>query len=200
MRRLGLVVALALVSLTVTSCGGGNGPRFADVAWQVRCPSMPPAGYSGCPQDSPGRDVSNVDGEAGHSVSCSVSSSGSLKILSFRVYSGSEYGIQVDGAAFDPSSGNLSGAGCTMRVLESGNSYQGTCGANPPTDAQQCQITGVSIMDAMSGPQVTGSILCRNIKAPVDPSMLVRDVTSGGTSPSARSQPFMFTLENCDGL
>lgn len=207
MRRLLLSLTLAAPAL-VMGCGDDPAPLFADVFWHVQCRC-----YGMCSGIDP-RDVNNIDGEDGNDITCSVHQRGGNDVLTFSVTNEAGYSFEIRDAEFPPGGGPVSGVGCQVRIRESGNTYQGACGASQPGEAQPCQITGLMVgTDEDGNPQISGNLLCLEIPSTSDNSIR-REVTApnspintaGGVCepfPSGADTPTMpvtFRVVNCSGL
>ncbi len=188
------LVLLALVALGSVSCGGDGGTMFADARWQVRCPP----GFPMCSRAGEPVDIFAYDGDEGVQVSCAANPAGDSLIINFQVARGSDPSFAVDGLVTGPDGGGVRGGACTVTVVDDGNTFQGACGPNPPSDAQPCQITSVAFdEEAETGdPRITTRIFCSHIPAPANPMLIQRDVTL----PMAPSEPATIAILNCDGI
>lgn len=196
---LGLVVVPGLL----LGCGEDPPPLFADVRWHVQCRC-----HGMCSGIDP-RDVNNIDGEDGHSISCSVRERDGQNVLTFRAQHESGYYLEIRDAEFSGSGAAVSGSRCTVRIQESGNTYQGPCGSSAPGDAQPCQITNIELGEDMDGfPQISGEMLCLELQSSTD-STIRREVTAPHSPIDSsdsmcrtfpETQPVIFRLVNCTGL
>jgi len=201
MRRLVITSLLALVPGSLVGCGGDDpSPLFADVQWQIQCRCM------GMCSGIPGRDINHLDGEEGHRVACEVFSRGDRSVLTASAFQGSSYGIEIRDAEFPPGGGPVSGSGCTVRVVESGNEYRAACGANPPSESQPCRISELMETEDEDGnPQIQGKLVCAGLPATAG-SMTVRELTFPRASVDSTMCPFptpdpaQFRFVNCRGL
>lgn len=198
MPRLILVLISIACAVASSACSdGGSGRAFADMVWQVRCPNPPVPGV-GCPSDSMQRDINHLDGEEGHQIACGVSDlPDGRQSFFFRAFHGTDYGIGVQRAIVPAGGGVVSGMSCEMTIIEDDNTYKGTCGANPPSETQPCQLTGLTFSRESDGDTVTGTIFCKNVPNEVAPERS-RDVTMAG--PGGGGAGFSLRLVNCDGL
>lgn len=198
-----ILLSFALMSALLAGCGEDPPPLFADIRWQVQCSC-----YGMC-SGIPDRDVNNIDGEDGNSISCSVRERSGQSVLTFNVSKGSDYTFEIRDAAFPPGGGPVGGASCTVRIDESGNSYVGACGSSQPSELQPCQIRNLEIGEDMDGfPQISGELVCLELQSTVD-SMVRREVTaprgridnSGGMCRLfPDTEPVAFRIVNCKGL
>ena len=184
---------LCLGFLFVSACSSGGGPPFAEIRWQLRCPT----GLTGCFADQPAHSIRNLDGEDGHLIRCSVQKiEDQRQRIDFRAFHGADYGIEVTNLVIPKGGGPVMGAGCRIRVDDDSVSYggldSGVCGANPPTGPDfPCQIQSVQ-----AGKELSGTILCSSLSAPAAPTTLRRDFSS----PDSPGTPASFRFLNCDGL
>lgn len=196
--------ASILLALGLAGCGDPNaGALFADIQYATRC-EMAATPHCGGPKN---RDVCGIDngdtcedGVASPSLSCSVQEQeDGTRVVSFGAQQGSDFSIAVNQAVFAPGSSSAGGAGCTVTLTEGANRYRGDCGANPPSEAQPCQINAVRFYDEMGNPTIEGAIFCQGLENQANP-MLTLEVTQVGSTPSNEMTPGRFIFQNCDGL
>lgn len=193
-RRLLFVIPLGCVLAALSSCGGGGGKPFADIVWQVRCPTPMMPGDIGCPQNGDVRDVNNLNGEDGHLIQCDVEKRGATDIISFTAFKPDGNGIRAYNITVPHGGGPVQGT-CTIRVEDDdgANVYTGDCGANPPNATQPCQVSNVTF-DTDDKRGIAMSIICKRIPNQAAPDR-PRDITRAMESDS----PFSVRLANCHG-
>lgn len=188
--KLSLGLAMFGAMGALPACGSDEvSPLQADIAWRVRCQEA-----GGCVEKTK-YEIIAIDGEKGHSVTCSVSkASDTSKTLAFQARKGTEYGITVNTATFTGTGGGVTTSNCSLKLYEDGNEYAGACSGADPSPAVPCQIDGISIEDGEDGPYITGKVLCIGLP-------LTSDVTRQReiTGPSG-SGPATFKFTNCRGL
>ncbi|MEM9067186.1 MAG: hypothetical protein AAGE52_01730 [Myxococcota bacterium] len=196
MKRFALLLSMGLLAV---SCGDGGGKLFADARWQVRCPP----GLPMCSRNGDVVDLFAFDGDEGINVSCSATESGEdARIINFTVARGSQPQLSVTGLLTGINGGTVRGESCRVTVLDDGNAYGGTtegrCGANPPSEAQPCQIGAIEFDEEpeTGDPRLSTTIECRNLRAPSNPELLQRDVTF----PMMATMPATIGILNCDGI
>jgi len=195
MRRL-----LSLSILVLAACGDPNANKlFADTRWAVR--------NSGGTQVFD-HDANDFSGKNGISVSCNAPLMGGSRTLNMTVAcaaggcgNATNGTIEIINATF-PAGATSPAAGCTMRVSEGVNTYQGGCGGSAPAPGQPCQITEVRFYtdtDTML-PTLQGNVLCTDIPNATSPSdpVLARNVTFIG--PTGGAMPATFRITNCRGI
>lgn len=188
------LVLLALVALGSLSCDGGGRKLFADARWQVRCPP----GFPMCSRAGDPVDIFNFDGDEGAQISCAANPAGDSLIINFRVARGTDPSLAVDGLVTGPDGGGVRGGACTVTVVDDGNTYQGACGPNPPSEAQPCQISSVVFDEEpeTGDPRITTEIFCDHIASPSNPMLLQRNLTF----PMSATEPATVAILNCDGI
>lgn len=160
---------------------------YIGMTYQVRCLDCQPRE----PDPTP-RDVRAVDGEAGFSLDCSVTKSGSTRRVSFSAEhqssdAESKYVISVRGARLG---GEESDGPCDVRVIEGNNTYVAGCSTDSPTTERPCQLALKE-----KGGVVSGELYCN--KMPSDASLSqVRHVVA----PYTETDPVKLELYGCRGL
>lgn len=184
----------SLLILSLAGCGDEEGGELqAVISWQVRCDEV-----GGCVTPVP-HEIVNLDGEAGHRVSCSVQRASDTKqVLTFQAFFGNEYGIEVRNASFVGGGGAVLGTGCRAEVKED-NTYAGACSGNAPTEEFPCQISDIVIGDGDSGPQISGKMLCQKLPRKDQPTDASRFREVGAPS-SGALMALDWTFKNCAGL
>jgi hypothetical protein len=183
-------VWLGVLSLlgVFASCTSENAPIvYIGMTYQVRCLDCQPRE----PDPTP-RDVRAVDGEAGFSLDCAVSTSGGTKRVSFGAEHQGEsaenkYVLSVRNARIG---GEESEGPCEVRVIEGNNTYVAGCSTEAPTTERPCQIT----LKEKAG-VVSGKLYCN--KMPSDVSLnQVRHLVA----PFTEDEPVELDLYGCGGL
>lgn len=197
------LVSAIFIVFALTACGDDPAPLFADAVWQVQCRC-----YGMC-SAIPTHDVKHLDGEDGNVISCSIYQRSGKNVLTANVRKGNEYQLEIRDAEFMASGGPVSGAGCTVTVVENGNTFSGRCGAAAPSVEQPCRISGLTLnTDEMGNPQVEGDLLCFHLPS-VTGALTPREVglpniQSMGDAemcvPTEGAQPVHFRFVNCTGL
>ncbi|AKF03780.1 hypothetical protein [Sandaracinus amylolyticus] len=182
------IAATALPSCTDSRPAG----VYAYIEWRVRCD------MGDGPEDNctayPDRFVDGFDGE-GARISCNVTENDDSRTLNFSV-SGSDFGLQLQNATFPRGGATPSPAGCRVTVRDD-NAYTGTCGGNPPSASQECQVSGVSFgRDDEGRALISGQIFCVGI-SPEASLNIDRELTAPG--PTARTTPLTFNIYDCPG-
>ena len=176
---------------------------FVDAQWKIYCP----AGSVGCGRDGQANDIFATPGEDGFDGSCRVVEVDGVKTITTRISqaAGGERAtrVQLDVDALQLNATNqVVGGGCAVTIEDDdivyGGARRGTCGAGTPTDdIQPCQISNVQIdLEAEEGTSLRYDLVCRNIKADVDPMRFTRDLAQHRN----QSAPAAFRFLNCTGL
>jgi hypothetical protein len=136
--------------------------------------------------------VRAVDGEAGYSLDCSVTKSGSEKRVTFSAEhqsseAASTYLLSVKGA---PLGGEASDELCEVRVIEGNNTYVAACSTDAPTTERPCQVT----LKEKRG-VINGELYCNKMPSNASLSQ-VRHLVAPYTS----TDPVEFDLYGCRGL
>jgi hypothetical protein len=200
MRRTSLrLFGLSLIALTA-GCGDPNaGALFAEFPYATRCEMT-----LGCPgpvdHDVCGFNLSDPCevGAAQAQLSCNVVESDASRVINFTAQQGGGFSIRVSGAVVARAGGSAMGT-CEVRVVEGANTYEGICGSSLPSEAQPCQISGVTFTDDAGNPTVEGDIWCQHLPNRATPNLEI-EVTRVGPSPEDRMTPAHFRFANCDGL
>lgn len=218
-RALPFLIAVGLLS-SVPGCGDPNaGALFADIQYATRCEEATP--HCGGPMNRDVCGINNGDpcevGAPEARVSCNVTESadGATRTLEFSASQGSDFGITVSQATFNSAGGSAAGAGCTVRITDGANRYEGRCGSSAPSASQPCQITAVRFYDDMGNPTVEGAIFCEFMQNQSSPTLHLEVTQVGSGSPAFSSagnicdtyattppacNPGRFRIANCAGL
>ncbi len=186
--------------LLLAACGDDGVGLFADARWQVRCPRD----LAGCSRDGENVDILQSDGEDGISIACTVDETDANRFVDFNISDGRRR-LSINGIQTGLEGGAVTGTGCTVTVVDDSTTYVGRCGTNAPSEAQPCQISGLSFIERRTGegdegeygPEVVLNLTCQNITSAADPLRFRRDVyrrNDMGTTPAS------VRLINCDGL
>jgi hypothetical protein len=187
---LGLPV-LALLS----SCGVEANAVYADVRWWATCPTVNPWA---CPATKK-HDFQQFDGDIVegtlYRASCTAVESNNQLSVSFTVQDG-EDALDVRGIVTGVNGGSVLSGGCSVQMTESGNSFEGDCGAATPSAAQPCQIQNVAVdRNDPDGKSVTVRMSCDRLPWDAQPTLgfNVRDAAN-------TVSPAELRLANCIGL
>ena len=186
---LGFFVVLALVGV---GCGDDPPPKvYGDMQWRLRCEE-----FGGC-AGIRDRSILGLDGDEDQQIDCSQSSSGGTTTLFISAFNRSnpddEYGISISNLSVPSAGGGVIGS-CNVSVLESGNTFQGRCGATMMTgDTQPCFISAVNFDDSEAGPRVQFTMACTDLPNQAD-ATIKRELTRPGDS----SMPAFFEITSCE--
>lgn len=157
-------------ALSLAGCNNTTPSRiFAAVNWKMRCPNAEDiaGGCSmGC-SEGPARGVNDFAGDNGVSLTCSVTETGSSRVLNFRAATSTGQSITLQNVTVPTGGGSaLSG---TVRFRED-NDYTGLAGGNPPSAAQPCQISNVTFERDVDTTDtvIRGEVRCRQMRADAD--------------------------------
>lgn len=150
---------------------------YMDLSYQVRCLDCRPA----APDESAHR-IKAVEGEGGLALSCQVTQDGDTRRISFSSsFQGAggndKYVLRVDRADLDGSSNDP----CLVHIEESGNTYEGACGSDDPSEDRPCKVE-LSVEDGV----VKGSLHCasiENLGSATDIRYLVSPLTRDTAAP-----------------
>jgi len=202
MRRFLLSLLVVACVPTLASCGDDTQPMFMILNYQVSCRNV--GGCSGIPA----RQIETLNGELGHSISCTVTRTGDQVLFSMSVDHSSsdpleDYAFAIRNAVTSSAGGPASSAQITVR--EGMSTYMGTAGGSPPSDTcsgdpptgcpTPCRLFDISFETTANGPAILGSIQCEGLPLTAD-SMVAREVHF----PTAADMPADFLVENCEGL
>lgn len=177
----------------------GTSRMFADMQWQLRCPSD----AVGC-VDGPNQDVFAVDGEDGATLSCSLEEAVTgdrtvrLEALQSRVR------LAVTNLRAARSGGPAaSDSGCVVAIEEDGTTFLGACGPAAPSPEQPCQVSELMFVEerigdtdiGRFGPEVVFRLLCDGLRAS-EPAAGTRDLRNSRTS----AAPARVRMINCPGF
>ena len=182
------VLGLLGVLGVVASCTSETTPIvYIGMTYQVRCLDCQPRE----PDPNP-RDVRAVDGEAGYSLGCSVSKSGSTRRVSFSVEHPSEdaenkYVLSVKSGRLGSEE---SDGPCEVRVIEGNNTYVAGCSSEPPSTERPCQLS----LKEKRG-VISGELYCKEMPSSASLTQ-VRHLVAPYTS----TDPVEFDLYGCSGL
>lgn len=199
LRQFGSTIGLSLLCLA--GCGDPNsGVLFADIQYATRCEMT-----HGC--DAPhDRDICGfnhsdpcVEDAPEPTLSCSVVETDTTRTISFSARQGSGFSLSVSNLQVPFAGGSASGGDCRVTVVEGANTYTGLCGGSNPSEAQPCQIEGVTFTDDMGNPTFEGHIFCQFLKNQANPTLAI-EVTAPGSGPTPAGTPARFRMANCRGL
>lgn len=160
-----------MLPLLGISCAG-EGPVATDASYNLTCPAAPATcgalAQSTCLGNAGLRDILGVngevscDGETPVIVICEATqmSDGGL-ILTLVASVGDQFAFELRGARVDPDGSMVTGS-CEITIIEDGLSYGGslgTCGREPPSMDQPCQIYNVILGDA-DGADISFDVEC----------------------------------------
>ncbi len=177
------------VGLAASGCGGNLGTSDASVrtdtgpasiahvtaSWRVRCDAL-----MDC-TGNPTRTLDVDNGEGGALVECDAPLVGADRQLDVRFEMPTEFGVAISGVLTSPTGGRVSGAACSVDVLESAEmiSLRGPCSANPPSADAPCQVQRVSIDEATR--DVSLEVRCAGLGT-IDGTGLERELTDPDTA------------------
>lgn len=186
--RADALFALALAA-SAAGCGGNLGTTDAAVrrdggptstasvtaSWLVRCDAL-----MDCAPNPP-RALTVTNGQGGALVECSAPLVGADRELSVRFEQPTEYGVALSGIVTSPTGGRVSGAACSVDVLESAEmlSLRGPCSANPPSADAPCQVQRVVIDEDTRA--VSLEVRCEGLGT-IDGTGVVRELTDPDTA------------------
>ena len=187
-RLLASGVAAAALSASA-GCGGNLGTTDAAVvrdagpisrasviaSWLVRCDAL-----MDC-TPNPTRTLAVANGEGGALVECSAPLVGTDRELNVRLEQPTEFGLALSGIVTSPTGGRVSGAACSVDVLESAEmlSLRGPCSANPPSADAPCQVQRVVIDEDTRA--VSLEVRCEGLGT-IDGTGVVRELTDPDTA------------------
>jgi len=194
-------LVLAVLTLGMLGCGDPNaGALFADIQYGTDCDET-----RGCTPE-PNRDICGINGgdpcaEVGGTavLSCTVTEADGVRTLTFSASQGTGFSMSVRQAQIPVGGGSAGGGGCTVRVVDGANTFQGACGSATPSEAQPCQISNVRWYDDAGNPTVEGNIFCQSLQNQANPSVRI-EVHAKGSDATSVMSPGSFRLANCDGL
>jgi len=191
-----LCSALALFAL---SCADG-GPVTVDAQWNLTCPS---GGAAGCGALAEETCLGNVGqraivgefrqtactGDPIIAVCEAVQRSDGARVVTLEADVGGEFGFQLRGAKIDAGDGSLPPPACNVEITEDGLAYDiGTCGTEPPSVAQPCQLSNVSV----GADEISFDLECDSLLSST--TQLGFDVGAVGGGPTT------LRFSNCTGL
>jgi hypothetical protein len=185
MRR--LVFALVLASNATACTEDDPAPVYVEVDYKVRCLDCTPRA-----QDDPVRNISALDGERDFTTRCDVARRSGGRVVTFEAVhsdpgnSARNYSFRVSQVPLDGSPG----VGCSVRVVEGSNRYEGRCTDGEPDADRPCQVE-VEVEDGI----VTGSVHCVRI-----PNTANASVHRYVTAPRSAGRSASFEVHGCDGL
>ena len=201
LRSIFRVGGLGALALSLASCGDGDVEPFVDFQYSTRCEET-----RGCEGERQ-RDVCGVNngevcdelgGTAPFQVTCSVEEVEGTRNVNLTAV-GAGFSFRISQLRVDAAGGPGGGANCAVAVTDGPNRYRGRCGSSPPSEAQPCQIPAVMFQLNEGTPEVTGSVLCRNLENETNPTLEL-ELSSFGSGPTAEMTPASFRFANCDGL
>jgi hypothetical protein len=204
-----LLLRLLPIAFVAIGCGDDPLPVLIDVQYKLT------RDIAGGGIDLPSRDINNINGVDGLSLTCSVSPNGSNQIFSMRAYQGTEFGLEFRNVVFPAGGGPLVGTACQTVILEEDNTYVGQCGAGAPTGdcltrpsggtfncQQPCRVYDIAVTNEADGPTVSLKFYCQGLAFPADNTRVVEVLKPGAEFDGTRAQDFPVTLRavNCNGL
>lgn len=167
----------------LVACGSSS-PFEVSLVYQLRCDVA-----GGCVQP-PSRRLVGEDATPGFNLQCSVTRSGEQATLQALAFFGTEYGVEIERAAFDFDSGELARGDCRIQVQED-LSYQGACGPDTPSAAQPCRVGPIDLTEPGL---IRIPLLCIGLPAQSAPNR-VREVTDPDDSGTAA----LLQYARCEG-
>lgn len=191
MQRISLGFFLVLAAVAV-GCGDDPPPKvYGDMQWRLRCEE-----FGGC-AGLRDRSILGLDGDDGQQIDCTQDTSDGITTLFISAFNRTdptdEYGISINSLRVPSAGGGVVGM-CNVSVLDSGNTFQGSCGATMMTgDAQPCYVANVAFSDGEAGPRVSFTMACTDLANQAD-ATIKRELTS----PGDRMQPAFFEITSCN--
>lgn len=190
----------AALPLLALSCADSGGPVTVNAQWNLTCPS---GGAAGCgalaEQTCLGRvGQREIVGEY-RQIACTgdpiiascyaVERSDGARVLTLEADVGGDFAFELRGASIDVGDGSLPSPACNVTIIEDGLPYDiGTCGTDPPTVAQPCQLSNISI----EGNELSFGLKCDSLLSST--TDLAFDVGAVGGGPTT------IRFGNCTGL
>jgi hypothetical protein len=190
--RLTLVgLPLALLGLGLPACSTDTTPAvYSELTYQVRCLDCEPRA-----PDEASHTIKVVNGENGYKLGCAVERVDAVRRVTFSVEHNDPAHPSMD-HMFKVASGNLDAAEseprCSLQVLESANTYVGSCSSSAPDPEAgvPCQAT----FELKAG-VITGGVYCTAIANSAN-----LFATRYLVAPNTRSEPAHFEIHGCSGL
>ena len=136
---LGLSLALPAALCALVGCNETDPEAlYIDVLYQLRCIDCEPRTNDGI-----ARDIHHLDGDQGFDLGCESTTVDGDRRVSFSAEyfdldnESDNYSIQVDQAGLD---GAGNGPNCSIKVLDSGSTYEGLCADDEPTEERPCVV------------------------------------------------------------
>jgi hypothetical protein len=198
MRRLSLLALTVVAVAALTSCNSTPARVYADIIYQVRCLHADGTPVMGCTEPAP-RSILGYAG-AGLSLSCSIRTSGTSRVVNFSatqtLADGTRTGVSLQGATVATAGGTPSGQ--SSFTFFDGNRYDAVAGSAPPSAAQPCQISSITFnTDSMTGgPRMDVNVLCRDASSNPATSP---ETLRGVSSQMDPSMPFTIHMYDCPG-
>lgn len=180
------------------SCADSGGPVVVDAQWNLSCPSGSSAGCGSWAVDScisadnqPNQRA--IVGEHGQpecddriiAICEAVQRSDGTRNVTLEANVGNQFAFELRGATLEDGSGLVQQTACNVTIIEDEVPYDiGTCGAEPPSLQQPCQVSNFST----NGNQLTFELKCESLFSSV--TSLALDVQS----------PTTIRFANCTGF
>ena len=190
---------LLAVSLTI-SCAESDGTVSVDASWNLTCPidtavDCGSLAVDTCLGDAGQRTIEGARGSTacdGEPVvaSCeAIDRSNGTRVIFLEASVGSAFAFELRGATVDANDGSVEAAACTVTIVEDGLPYDvGSCGTEPPSMEQPCQLSNVST----EGGDVVFDLLCR--------SLISRTTENGFDGGAVGGGPTTISFRKCDGF
>jgi hypothetical protein len=193
--------ALCLFALCLSiSCAESAEMASVDATWNLTCPIDSAVGCGSLAEDTCLGDAGQrtIAGERGSTAcdgeplvaSCeAIERSNGTRVIFLEASIGSDFAFELRGATVDAGDGSVEASACTVTIVEDGLPYDvGSCGTEPPSMEQPCQLSDVST----DGGDVEFDLLCRS---------LISSTTENGFDVGAvGGGPTTISFRNCDGF
>lgn len=193
-------VLVAMAALLAASCADSGSTARVDAEWNLTCPpgdevdcgSLAP---ETCLGDVGQRAIIGARGETSCTgdpiiAACeAVERPSGLRVVFLEASVGSDFAFELTGATVDPGDGSMQQTACNVTIIEDGLAYDvGTCGEDPPSMEQPCQLSNIST----EGGEVVFDLEC---------DALLSSVTGNGFDVGAvGGGPTQIRFSNCDGF
>ena len=193
-------VLVAMAALLVASCADSGSTASVDAEWNLTCP---PGNEVDCGSLAPDTCLGDVGqraiiGARGE-TSCTgdpiiaaceaVERSNGMRVVFLEASVGGDFAFELTGATVDPGDGSMQQTACNVTIIEDGLAYDvGTCGEDPPSMEQPCQLSNIST----EGGEVVFDLEC---------DALLSSVTGNGFDVGAvGGGPTQIRFSNCNGF
>ncbi len=190
----------ALALLSAASCAESSNSVTVDAEWNLICPAGNEVGCGSLAEETCLGDVGQraIMGARGE-TSCTgepivaaceaVERSNGMRVVFLEASVGGDFAFELTGATVDPGDGSMEATACNVTIVEDGLPYDvGSCGEDPPSMEQPCQLSNIST----EGGEVVFDLEC---------DALLSSVTGNGFDVGAvGGGPTTIRFNNCDGF